>query len=654
MALDNNYDSAKEKIDSFKTYIQVFSGSKSLKLPASDMTADAKKNVVSQVDKLKEAITGGTANIKKFQKKFKNQFEELLDIFSLNAGNGSDTTSYLKKRMILVWRRTTPEIGRILIDESFKAMGCSQDQVYTPGTPLKIKLKSIDLFDMLKESPDSEVGKVSYEKTPIQYGTYPFSMNRELFERIKSSPNPMTTPGTSYVVNVGSPYRGKSGQNLFDIKYVPLSPNYGPYFEVTLQNRITGNSVKEFLYDYYSTINIIDTTNLFANLMNRLTGCLDIQLNVSDGKISADERVGLIIQRILGLCFDSNQEIDVAGTSKLAEDDGIDNSFFEFNEIDYRIIDERINDRRNGVVEFEDCDNLKLPVDYGSIYDNLLNIETITNNTEDKQNEIIDQLIDSFINNPNWNIPVGLDLKIKVNLNFIKDLPKALIYAILSPKILLPIMVILKSLGQSITDLINNVEDFMKNFKTFFINLVSKIASIFVRELFEIIKQDILKLIKSIALDIKQDQLLKKYAIIFTLIEVIQSISKIINDWRQCKGVLDSLLDLLNVSSASSGVIQGLAGGQVPLPLLAGSQFLPGYSKTRATVNVIEQMQKSGIPTGPNPDGSPNMAVIFASSIVEGSERERDQNGKVEVFAQPIQVIGGQYTNIVKLHGKPL
>ena len=57
--------------------------------------------------------------------------------------------------------------------------------------------------------------------------------------------------------------------------------------------------------------------------------------------------------------------------------------------------------------------------------------------------------------------------------------------------------------------------------------------------------------------------------------------------------------------------------------------FLPGYSPNRAFINSIQEMQKLGLPTGPMPDGSPNLMVQLSYAIMVGQDREQKENGKV-------------------------
>ena len=92
---------------------------------------------------------------------------------------------------------------------------------------------------MLKKSPTSKVGNILYEIRPISYGNIPFSMNRELHERIINE-------NVFYSSVAGGPYKGFSGQDLFDIRYVEVNPTTGDdsgWFEVTLSSR-ANNSKK--------------------------------------------------------------------------------------------------------------------------------------------------------------------------------------------------------------------------------------------------------------------------------------------------------------------------------------------------------------------------------------------------------------------------
>ena len=147
----------------------------------------------------------------------------------------------------------------------------------------------------------------------------------------------------------GKYYQGVSNQNLFDFQYSPTN-QFGvdqACFKVALISKvnesltITGgsaNKVIDFLEDYYGTIKLFDTTDFTAVMMNAVSGAINIKANLTSDEISKQSQFMLILQRILGLCFDSRREIDVSGVSKIAELDGVDESFFELTEIDLRNI----------------------------------------------------------------------------------------------------------------------------------------------------------------------------------------------------------------------------------------------------------------------------------------------------------------------------
>ena len=102
-----------------------------------------------------------------------------------------------------------------------------------------IKLRGANLMKaLLKEDPNDTVGKISYEKNPINYNSTPFSMNKELYSRIQNINTPYSSPSFA-----GVDYKGPSTQDLFDITYVE---NYndvngnlviGNFFKVDLKPR---------------------------------------------------------------------------------------------------------------------------------------------------------------------------------------------------------------------------------------------------------------------------------------------------------------------------------------------------------------------------------------------------------------------------------
>lgn len=628
--LNSDYKFIQDKVKATQAYTEAKSDYDKAQKRAGE-TFDKSKSLVSEsVDSFKEQK-------KRFQKQTKNQFDQLLDLNNITGGKGSNSSKYIKKLLLQTLKNLEPKILEILSQESINAVGCDQQQIYESQI-LYIKVSSVDLGSMLKKDPDEEIGKILYEKNPVVIQNFPFSMNRELYQRIQS--------GQPYTVDNGQQYLGASTQPLFDIQYVELDNigQTGPWFKITLPNRVNSvNKVGEFLIDYYKTIKLVDFTNIIAQIMESLCGVISIQGNV--GLVQAEDasKFMLILQRVLGLCFDTVKEIDVSGVAKVSELDGVDNSFFEFTEIDLRNIDLRISNIKKGVIQFEECDNVDLPIDTTAIINSLVNLNFVPDS--DLENAA-DQVTETLINNPDWT-GFGIDVNIQatVDLNFVKLIVQGLIFALLSPKILLPIMTMLKAIGQNVSDIIDSLQEFARKFKKFVINLVSKIGSLFVQELFKLIKRDIQNLINQVVRDLSKEKSNKKIIMILKLIQLLILIAQFITDWRKCKSVIDELLQLLNIATVGWG-------GEVPLPLLFASQLLDGYSESRAFIGTIEEMQKLGIPTGPMPDGSPNLELLSRFAQLKAQAKEDSENGKVQVAVGPLSITPAGLTVPASSFGK--
>jgi hypothetical protein len=138
-------------------------------------------------------------------------------------------------------------------------------------------------------------------------------------------------------------------------------------------------------------------------------------------------------------------------------------------------------------------------------------------------------------------VPNSANIKLSADLSFLSNLPKAIMMALLSPKVLLPLLIMSKSIGQTISDSVESLNDFLKLFKKYVIKIMSNIGALFVKELFEIIKKDITKLVSEIISDVKKEIMQKKYQIVIKLVELVLTIFKLVSDWRQCKSVVDEI-----------------------------------------------------------------------------------------------------------------
>jgi len=683
--LNSTQQSISSKLDAFKTYADVSRSEKGFLGKLANSSSEANSQITSQLDKVKDLQ-------KRFQRGPKNSMDQLLGFLGQTQGNGSGTLTYLRKKILEAAAKIEPKLAGIMKDETIKALGCSVEQTYK-GTssaslslqplPLRpqqegiyIPVNSIDFFSNLKQSPETNFGKVYYEKPDPSGsltfkpfgGTVPFPMNKQLFNLMTSD-----NQNRSFSQINGKNYLGKSGQNLFDIQYSNTNSFgvTGDYYRIILIDREDGtgnisNNVGEFISDYYSTIKLVDTVDIGAQIVNLISGAINIQAQIGYGALDNQSRFSLIAARILGLCFDDRREIDVSGVAKIAELDGVDDSFFELNEIDLRNIEVQISNIQNGVMEFVDCDNIKLPVDSEVLVDELIDFrDTESGTTVEEQVAVLETIIDSISNNPDWSLtgPNNLNLKVSIDTNVIKKIPLAVAAGVLTPKNLLPLYTLLSvvqsgatytynqavssantfitsantastnignagaNIGQQGSNIVNDGADFLKKYRTFSIQVISKINAEFLQVLYEILKRDIINLVSIIIQDAVKSKIMKKYAIILRLIQLALIVSQLINDYRKCKSLLDNILLLLNLV----GQIIKKPGNEIPLPLLLLASMLPGTSPERTTTNAIEGLQGLGIPTGTLPDGSPNLMLLYNLVSNKAIDREEAENGKVEV-----------------------
>ena len=389
MAIDvkQGYKDASNKINSYKTHIETQANEKVFnKLTSAGNNLEAKKS-----DALKQLneIGGGLGDTKqRLQTEIKNQYEELIDLVKSSIPSkptsNSKTIDFLIKQVLTASQNTKSRISEVVIEESLKVAGCSQEQTFEGNdsgdgpSKIYVRVNQIDLFKLLKNDPDEGFNKILYEKNDTSNGEIPFSMDRELYKRTQNE-------GLSFGDEYGSDYKGDSGMQIMDIKYVTEyvqggTTYYGDFYEVSLRNRPNLNRVSDFLRDYYKSIDMLDFDGLMPKIMNSLTNFIDISVKTTTSDKEEQSKFEKIIQRVLGLCFDGNKEIDVSGTAKLSALDTLDQSFFEVTPSDLRNIENEVNNMVLGVTEFEDCGNVKLPVNTQAIFDDLTEIREVPDN----------------------------------------------------------------------------------------------------------------------------------------------------------------------------------------------------------------------------------------------------------------------------------
>lgn len=663
MGLDNknDLDNIKSKVSAYKTVVQNNESEKKRKKnQTKEKTTYSKKDIQKKLKDLKKEKN------KRRSSEEPGLYEQLIDLYKDTVGNiGSKaekisnfkTSRTLGTIFLQAIENTKGKFTEIFIQCTTDTLGCSEEQSYENmiNVPIYIKVKHIDLFKILKVSPEDEYGKYFYETQTTQNGNIPYSMNRELYNRLISP--------QSFQQQYGESYKGGSGQQLFDIQYVNQYTNpstnvteYDDFLKITLLNQtLNKTKVSEFLRDYYSSIEIINLNSVIQSVLSQLTGAIEFSMNKPVDELSDLEKFIKFVKRIMGICSDPNKKIDVSGSAKLSDSDLIDDSFFDVSPQDLIDIDFKTELTVNGLVTFVDCDEVNLPVNTQAVTQ-ILDDVIKENKAELKINKFFDGIL-AISEDPKWNQLLGpnIDINETLLLEFLLNLPMCLIRAILSPKVMLGFIIMIKSIVANsigfINELFEDMVDFFKKFKKFLVCFLRSVVSVFIEQIFSLIKKNIKILVENILLDIAKEAKNKQISMYANIVYILFIVGQAVIDYRNCKSVLDEILKLLNL-----GISQLNLG--LPLFALAGAQFLGGVSDTRSYANVIENLQNAGLPTDDNPDGTPNLMNLFTKSKINGQNKENSENGKTEVIIPPLQVFvpplgaGPGTTKPVKTYGK--
>jgi hypothetical protein len=79
---------------------------------------------------------------------------------------------------------------------------------------------------------------------------------------------------------------------------------------------------------------------------------------------------------------------------------------------------------------------------------------------------------------------------------------------------------------------------------------------------------------------------------------------------------------------------------------------MDGYSESRAFIGAIEELQKIGVPTGPMPDGSPNIEILSRLAQMKAMANEEAENGKLQVAIGPLAMTPAGVTVPASAFGK--
>ena len=587
-----------------------------------------------KLNSLMSSLDSVSANVEEGEGNMIQYFMDLLQ----NLGGDESVKKVRKKISNEIGGKVSEECKEIIFEELIQFINCNLDFVIPSAdgsggidNSMTIPVKSLDPFKMLQNAPTTMVGKSTYEKNdPVQLD-FPYSTNKELYSRLENPTAPQD-------------YFGVSGERLFTIEF-DGSANY-IIKPVGLDNTFNDNTITNdndrkittFLRDYYDSIKIFEPHNFLATLLDSMSGFLSIQADLSGPEVELKGKFGAFINKLLNICGDEGDgsfggPINSSGVGHLSEDGGDENidKFFEFGDQDLRNLNEDVNLKLKGLIKFVTCNDIEGEInidEMNNAIDSLLNESNST-----VEGVMINTAIENAINGMSVDKELGLgfklpNLKVDFDFNIIKKLPLILISLILTPKVLLGISIALKAVGAFLESL--DIMDLIKKFFRIIFKILKRIKDLILEYVWEEVKKFIIQIVSYIVQKILKENDVKQSAIINSLIQTLLAATESIDNISDCRSLLDTLLRYIKLPPVPPI--------NIPKNLVAAAELRPGFSDVRALQNVIKNFSESGINTEPMPDGSPNVNVKMAYSLIKGVEEERNKNGKVQITTFPSSV----------------
>jgi len=557
---------------------------------------------------------------------------------------------------------TIPKIDDILFEEIIAAFNCDLSMLVPVAGdglngPIVINISAVDQLKQLFNDPGSPVGRYMYEQFGLQGTSYPpgptsYPVNRFLRD---------ITFNNGALVNPGAPSNrqtiyGRSGRALFDIQAASNQFTIWPYYKVDLitPNAQTPGSAPaagvpgatkftfvEFLKDYFGNVRLIEIQNFLGALMEILTGFMSVRnKNFSIENLLGLQKLMASINKMLESCDGMDMHTSTDAVDKLSElyDD---DSFFEFTAEEMRNIEIETQKKSENVISLLSCGVVDVPVD-NELLDEGCDAILATFN-KDEQLKRFDLVLQQFASTSakkhGFEIDLGtisLPAEIDFKENLIKKLPQILVYSILNPKAVLPIVLTAQLLNQNGT-IPTGVDMFARIFKRVIIRVVKAFLAEVARRILALVKEILLRYLKELIKRKLDEMNKKKIRMIKKLIDILFPLIIALQEATSCKEIYNILLAALaaNMPDIPFGV---------PPFLVSAARLRPGTSSLGAFEKLIDKLQSQGIPIGDMPDGSPNLFMLSQFALIQSMDEERTDNGAAQgviMNGQVINAVGG-------------
>ena len=573
----------------------------------------------------------------------------------MNDSMDTEFGRVLKKIIKQAIANVFPKVPEILVEEILRTFNCDSSMlvpVVGDGLTSEIIIRAdwFDLFKILKTAPDDGVSKFYYEAASFDLGLYPpgkspFSLNRFLYY-VKQNPT------SRY------PVYGSSGKILFTIQFQDptdsfiINPHYkgpnpaGTGDNITVYDTTTPNlstpggggkfTIAEFLKDYFGNLKVIELQNFLGAFLEIEAGlCFSI---TNDGDTNYADRFGInkciaIINKMLVACDGLDLgKISTDSVSHLAELTD-DDSYFSFTTEEEKNIHLETERKGKGVIKFESCDDLEIPLDPTIFQDAADDIIAALNSGGDPFKSFsmcLQTGVEGSIakhgggtfDELNWNWNWQFMKKLIINF------PTIVMLTIMSPKVILSIVLVAIMVNN--TALIGaGPAEFIKIFKRVFFRIVRAVLAEVMKIVFEILKQYLIKLLIIYVKMLLATQKGKRIKMILSLIAALLPFISQLQNAQNCKEILMIILKMLDATGID-------VPWSPPAKFLQFANFArSGKNSLRAFQGLISKLEDLGIHTGDMPDGSANEFVLSFWADKKSDEDDAAENERTDGTSLP-------------------
>ena len=293
----------------------------------------------------------------------------------------------------------------------------------------------------------------------------------------------------------------------------------GENYRTYQQNYYYKHTLIEFNTDYVMSLKLFDSKTLATQLIDALTRCISIDLNLSYEQLLIKYETQKMVQSVIE-----------------SDDSVVSDCFFTFTNADYDKMLQKAELTREGLYSMDTDNPTGVRIDAESIL-NSLNTINAGSSKETVQTVIEGALteISGMISDVNYEEKDKLNFDAQINFieNIMNNLAYVIVMSILSPKVYLVFAINLQILGQSTSF---SLSDFIEKYRQMIVEMIRAVRDALIQYLVDELMKILADLAKEVAIKLTVEQ--AQY--------YMRLIRRLIDCFRSKRGDLDFSIDNVN------------------------------------------------------------------------------------------------------------